>query len=108
MDRIREAIISDAPAEEFASIAVPETYRGVTVHKDEADMFAGLPTNEKDPRRSLHLDDVPTPEPAPGELLVEGLVVSVEFPSFSRGTLLASWVGLRSWPWSQRTLSSSA
>ena len=79
MDRIREAIISDAPAEEFASIAVPESYRGVTVHKDEADMFAGLPTNEKDPRRSLHLDDVPTPELAPGEALIAVMASSINY-----------------------------
>ncbi len=79
MDRIREAIVSDAPAEEFASIAVPETYRGVTVHKDEADMFAGLPSNEKDPRRSLHLDDVPTPELAPGEALIAVMASSVNY-----------------------------
>jgi crotonyl-CoA reductase len=79
MDRIREAIISDAPAEEFASIAVPESYRGVTVHKDEADMFAGLPTSQKDPRRSLHLDDVPTPELAPGEALIAVMASSVNY-----------------------------
>ncbi len=79
MDRIREAIISDAPAEEFASIPVPESYRAVTVHKDEADMFAGLPTNEKDPRRSLHLDDVPTPELAPGEALIAVMASSINY-----------------------------
>jgi crotonyl-CoA reductase len=79
MDRIREAIIADAPAEEFAGIAVPESYRGVMVHKDEADMFAGLPTNEKDPRRSLHLDDVPTPELAPGEALIAVMASSVNY-----------------------------
>ena len=32
-------------------------------------MFEGLSTREKDPRRSLHLDDVPLPELAPGEAL---------------------------------------
>ena len=79
MDRIREAIINDAPAEEFASIAVPETYRGVTVHKDEAEMFAGLPSNEKDPRRSLHLDDVPTPDLAPGEALIAVMASSINY-----------------------------
>jgi crotonyl-CoA reductase len=79
MDRIREAIISDAPAEEFAIIPVPESYRGVTVHKDEADMFAGLPSSEKDPRRSLHLDDVPTPELAPGEALIAVMASSINY-----------------------------
>ena len=79
MDRIREAIVSGAPAEVFAGMAVPESYRGVTVHKDEADVFAGLPTKEKDPRRSLHLDDVPTPELAPGEALIAVMASSVNY-----------------------------
>ncbi len=79
MECIRAAILADAPAEEFASIPVPESYRGVTVHKDEADMFAGLPSNEKDPRRSLHLDDVPTPELAPGEALIAVMASSINY-----------------------------
>ena len=33
-------------------------------------MFAGLPSSDKDPRKSLHLDDVPVPELGPGEALV--------------------------------------
>jgi crotonyl-CoA reductase len=40
------------------------------VHEDEAEMFAGLPTRDKDPRRSLHVDEVPTPELGPGEAIV--------------------------------------
>src|SRR4051794_26469878 len=33
-------------------------------------MFAGLPTKEKDPRKSLHVESVPTPELGPGEAIV--------------------------------------
>ncbi len=29
-------------------------------------MFEGLPTKEKDPRKSLHVEEVPTPELGPG------------------------------------------
>ena len=70
MQKILDAILNDAPAEEFASIEIPESYRAITVHKDDVGMFADLPTRDKDPRKSLHLDDVPVPELGPGEALV--------------------------------------
>jgi len=60
MDHIRDAIMAgDTSGEEFANIEVPETFRAITVHKDEQEMFAGLPAHEKDPRKSIHLDEVP-------------------------------------------------
>jgi len=47
--------------------------RGVTVHAcTKVEVFDGLATAEKDPRRSLHLDEVPTPELGPGEALGRG------------------------------------
>jgi 5-methylthioribose kinase len=66
MQQIIDAIENQGSAEDFAAIPVPETYRGITVHRDEAEMFADMPTRDKDPRRSLHLDDVPVPELAAG------------------------------------------
>ena len=79
MDSIRDAILNDAPAADFAAIAIPEWYRAVTVHKDEQEMFAGLTTQEKDPRRSMHLDDVPVPALAPGEALIAVMASSVNY-----------------------------
>jgi crotonyl-CoA reductase len=77
---ILEAILAgDTPAEEFASIPVPEEYRGVTVRKDEAAMFEGLETRDKDPRTSLHLDDVPTPEVGPGEALIAVMASAINY-----------------------------
>ena len=69
----------DTPGEEFAAIEIPETYQGITVHKDEVDMFADMPTKEKDPRKSLHLDDVPVPELAPGEALVAVMASAINY-----------------------------
>src|SRR6476661_7148364 len=63
-------------AEQFdalAGVAVPDHYRGVTVHADEVDMFAGIPSAEKDPRKSLHVDEIATPELGPGESIFEPL-----------------------------------
>ena len=78
MDQIREAIVSGAGAD-IAGVPIPESYRGVTVHKDEADMFAGMATKDKDPRQSLHIDDVPTPEPGPGEALIAVMASSINY-----------------------------
>jgi crotonyl-CoA reductase len=66
-------------AEEFAALELPETYRGVTVHKDEADMFEGLAARDKDPRKSLHVDDVALPELGPGEAYVAVMASAINY-----------------------------
>ena len=80
MKAILEAILSgDTSGEEFAALTVPESYRGVVVRKDEQAMFEGLTTREKDPRKSLHVDEVATPELGPGEALVAVMASSVNY-----------------------------
>ncbi|GLZ55862.1 crotonyl-CoA reductase [Actinomycetospora sp. NBRC 106378] len=78
MQQIRDAILADDLAG-IGSMTVPESYRGITVHADEADMFAGMSSKEKDPRKSLHLDEVPTPEVAPGEALVAVMASAINY-----------------------------
>jgi crotonyl-CoA reductase len=75
---IRDAILADDTAA-LGGVSVPESYRGITVHADEAEMFAGMTAKEKDPRKSLHLDDVPTPEVAPGEALVAVMASAINY-----------------------------
>ena len=80
MALIREAILSgDRNESTYAALAVPEGFRAVTVHKDEVDIFAGRPTREKDPRESLHIDEVPLPELAPGEALVAVMASAINY-----------------------------
>ena len=80
MQQIRDAILSDAHLEPgFADIPLPDTYRAITVHKDEVDMFAGMPSRDKDPRQSLHLDEVPVPELGPGEALVAVMASGINY-----------------------------
>jgi crotonyl-CoA reductase len=80
MKDILEAILAgDTTAEEFAALPVPESYRGVTVHKDEVGMFEGRPSKDKDPRESLHLDEVATPELGPGEALVAVMASAINY-----------------------------
>jgi len=78
MDEIRDAILADS-LDAIGSLPTPESYRAVLVRKDEQDMFEGLPTKEKDPRKSLHIDEVPTPELGPGEAIVAVMASSVNY-----------------------------
>jgi crotonyl-CoA reductase len=78
--QILDAILAgDTPAEEFGRLDVPEHYRGITVHADDVTMFEGLGTREKDPRKSLHVDDVPTPELGPGEALIAVMASAINY-----------------------------
>jgi len=84
--QIREAILAAEnaadPETELASIGklpVPESYRGVVVRADETSMFDGLSTKEKDPRRSLHVQEVATPELGPGEALIAVMASAINY-----------------------------
>nr|6NA4_A Chain A, Putative crotonyl-CoA reductase [Kitasatospora setae KM-6054]6NA4_B Chain B, Putative crotonyl-CoA reductase [Kitasatospora setae KM-6054]6NA4_C Chain C, Putative crotonyl-CoA reductase [Kitasatospora setae KM-6054]6NA4_D Chain D, Putative crotonyl-CoA reductase [Kitasatospora setae KM-6054] len=80
MQEILDAILSgDAASADYAALALPESYRAVTLHKGEERMFDGLASRDKDPRKSLHLDDVPLPELGPGEALVAVMASSVNY-----------------------------
>ena len=78
MKEILDAILSDT-ATDLASVAVPESYLGVTVRKHEVDMFTGLASRDKDPRKSLHLDEVATPDLGPGEALVAVMASAINY-----------------------------
>jgi len=78
--KILDAILTgDATAEDFEALELPDSYRAVTVHKDEATMFDGLDSADKDPRRSLHVDDVPLPELGPGEAYVAVMASAINY-----------------------------
>jgi len=85
VDQIRAAVnaVTDStgaePLAALAGLAVPESYRGVVVRADEAEMFDGLSTRDKDPRKSLHLQEVPTPEVGPGEALIAVMASAINY-----------------------------
>ncbi|MFI7589625.1 crotonyl-CoA carboxylase/reductase [Spongisporangium articulatum] len=80
MQKILDAIMSGtATGEDYAAMEVPESYRAVTVHADEQEMFAGVATRDKDPRKSIHLDEVATPELGPGEAIVAVMASAVNY-----------------------------
>ena len=80
MKEILEAILAgDTTTEAYAALKVPQEYTAVTVHKDEEEMFAGMQSRDKDPRRSLHVEQVATPELGPGEALIAVMASSVNY-----------------------------
>src|SRR5213082_1547990 len=78
LGEIQQAILSGDSAA-VGGLAVPESYRGVTVHADEVGMFEGMPSQEKDPRKSLHVDEVPVPELGPGEAIVAVMASAINY-----------------------------
>jgi len=77
-----QEILDAILAEQYGAVAaldIPDHYRGVTVHADEAGMFEGIPSREKDPRKSLHVDDVATPELGPGEAIVAVMASAINY-----------------------------
>ena len=79
MQHVLDAITSDASSDDFAHLAIPESYRAVHVLKEEQDMWKGVATKDKDPRQSLHVGEVPTPELAPDEVYVAVMASSINF-----------------------------
>ncbi len=79
MREIREAILADAAPHDIAALAIPDTYRAAFVRRDEAAMFEGLESTDKDPRKSLHVDQVPLPELAPDEAVVAIMASAINF-----------------------------
>ena len=79
MDALRAAILEGAPGDEIGALPLPESFRGAVVRADEQDMFEGMASEDKDPRRSLHIDEVPLPELAPDEAYVAVMASSINF-----------------------------
>src|SRR5256886_11516058 len=79
MDAIRTAIVTNASADELAALPLPPTARGALVKADETEMFAGLTSEEKDPRKSTHVEQFPLPELAPDEAYVAVMASAINF-----------------------------
>ena len=79
MEQILRAIQEGASGEDIAALPIPESYRAAHVLRDEQEMWAGVPSEEKDPRQSLHIGEVPTPELAPDEVYLAVMASSINF-----------------------------
>ncbi|MGA2432003.1 MAG: crotonyl-CoA carboxylase/reductase [Acidimicrobiales bacterium] len=79
MAEILDAVRDGASGETLADIPLPTSTRAVFVLRDEQDMFEGMMSKDKDPRRSLHVDEVPLPELAPDEVFLAVMASSINF-----------------------------
>jgi crotonyl-CoA reductase len=80
MDEIVSAVLSeDASPRDVAALRLPASYLGAVLREQDVAMFEGMASNDKDPRKSLQLQDVPVPQPAAGEALVAVMASSVNY-----------------------------
>jgi crotonyl-CoA reductase len=79
MSEILDAVRNGASGETLAGTPLPASTRAVFVLRDEQNMFDGVTSKDKDPRRSLHVDEVPLPELAPDEVFLAVMASSINF-----------------------------
>ena len=79
MQQILEAIQQGASGADIAALPIPQQYRAAHVLASEQEMWAGVPSKQKDPRQSIHIGEVPTPELAPDEAYVAVMASSINF-----------------------------
>jgi crotonyl-CoA reductase len=79
MEQIRDAILQGASGADLAALPVPDHYRAAFVRREDVGMFDGIESADKDPRKSLHVGEVPTPPLAPDEAYVAVMASSINF-----------------------------
>ncbi len=79
MTEFAEAIAAGVSSEVLAAMPLPKTFRAAFVQQDEVDMFAGMASQDKDPRKSLHVEQVEFPEMAPDEVVVAVMASSINY-----------------------------
>jgi crotonyl-CoA reductase len=79
MQEILEAIQSGASGDDIAHLPLPESTRAAHVLRSESGMWEGVDSADKDPRKSLHVGEVPLPEIAPDEAVIAVMASSINF-----------------------------
>src|SRR5205809_5714784 len=79
IESIRAAILEGADGETVGALPLPQSFRAAVVRADEQEMFAGLPSEAKDPRKSTHVEDVAVPELAPDEAYIAVMASAINF-----------------------------
>jgi crotonyl-CoA reductase len=79
MQEILEAIQSGASGDDIANLPLPESTRAAHVLRSESGMWEGVESADKDPRKSLHVGEVPLPEIAPDEAVIAVMASSINF-----------------------------
>ena len=79
MEKILEAVLNGATGEQIAALPLPTSYRAAYVRKEDQTMWEGIPSADKDPRKSIHVGEVPMPELAPDEVVIAVMASSINF-----------------------------
>ena len=79
MSELLDAVRAGASPDALLAAPIPERTRAVFVRRDEERMFDGVASADKDPRRSLHVAEVPVPELAPDEVYLAVMASSINF-----------------------------
>ena len=79
MQEILEAIQTGASGDDIANLTIPESTRAAHVLRSESGMWEGVESWDKDPRKSLHVGDLPLPELAPDEVVIAVMASSINF-----------------------------
>ena len=79
MEKILDAIMSGADSATIGALSIPDNYRAAHILASEATMWEGVESEKKDPRKSVHVGDVATPELAPDEVYVAVMASSINF-----------------------------
>jgi crotonyl-CoA reductase len=79
VSEILDAVRAGASSEVLSATPMPATTRAAFVRRDEQGMFEGMASKDKDPRRSLHVEEVPVPELAPDEVYIAVMASSINF-----------------------------
>ncbi|MEO3814451.1 crotonyl-CoA carboxylase/reductase [Sphaerisporangium sp. B11E5] len=77
MSALAEAVLAGASGEELAAVDPPGRTLAAYLRRSDAGMFAGA--RDKDVTRSIHVGEVPLPEPSPGEVLVAVMASAVNY-----------------------------
>ncbi|MFE1947650.1 crotonyl-CoA carboxylase/reductase [Streptomyces massasporeus] len=77
MDELSAAVLADASPADLLNTPLPKSYRAACLRVEDAGIFTGV--DDKDVRKTLRVDDVPLPEPAPDEVLVAVMASAVNY-----------------------------
>jgi crotonyl-CoA reductase len=79
MQAFLDAITTGASGEEIGRLPLPDAYRAALVRREDVGMFEGIPSADKDPRKSIQIEDVPVPALAPDEAYVAVMASAINF-----------------------------
>ncbi|MET3493994.1 crotonyl-CoA carboxylase/reductase [Variovorax boronicumulans] len=68
-----------ATSADFANARLPASMQALATLRQDQEMFAGMASEDKDPRRSLKRVEVPIPEPRSGEAIVAVMASGINF-----------------------------